>query len=137
MGKSITVETYIEAPIEKIWEYWTEPVHIQRWCHASDDWCAPRALNDLVVGGKFTTRMESTDGTIGFDFEGTYTDVKKNEKIEYVMADGRKVQIVFVKHDNGYKIIETFDPENENPPEMQQAGWQSILDNFKLYISTS
>ncbi len=136
MKTPITVETLINGPIEKIWEYWTAPEHIVNWCFASDDWCTPSATQDLTVGKEFTTRMESTDGKQGFDMKGTYTAIEENKLLEYVMEDGRKVKVEFVSADEaGYKIIETFDPEDENSPEMQRAGWQAILDNFKKYIT--
>ncbi len=136
MNQSITVETFIQAPIEKNWEYWTAPEHIQKWCAASDDWHAPHATNNLKVGGTFTTRMESKDGKQGFDFGGTYTTVEPHERIDYTMGDGRKVQVIFTKQDDGYKVTETFDPENENPLEIQRTGWQAILDNFKKYVTS-
>ncbi|MCX6780017.1 MAG: SRPBCC family protein [Candidatus Magasanikbacteria bacterium] len=135
MSEKITVETSIDAPIEKIWKYWNEPEHIKNWCNASSDWWVPTASNDLQVGGKFNTRMEASDGSFGFDFGGVYTIVTPYEEIEYNMSDGRNVSIKFIKVDNGYKIIESFDPENQNPPEMQKNGWQSILENFKKYIT--
>lgn len=134
MNQPITIKTHVQAPIEKIWEYWTEPEHIKQWNNASDDWCTPSAKNDLRVGGTFSVRMESKDGMNGFDFEGTYTSVEKHDKIAYIMSDGRKVHVVFTKQDDGYTITETFDPENENSLEMQKAGWQSILNNFKKYV---
>jgi len=141
MKPQITIETFIEAPIEKIWKYWTEPEHITKWCQASLDWHAPKATNDLRVGGTFTTRMEAKDlpagkagGSAGFDFGGTYDVVDEYKKIAYTIGDGRKVSIDFIPDGAGYKIIETFDAENENPIEMQRAGWQAILDNFKSYV---
>jgi uncharacterized protein YndB with AHSA1/START domain len=136
MRPQITVAVLINAPVEKIWKYWTEPEHIVQWCFASDDWCAPRAENDLRVDGTFKTRMEAKDGSGGFDFEGTYTAVEENKKIEYVMigADERKVSVRFEKQGDGYSVIETFDAEDENPLEMQKNGWQAILNNFKKYV---
>jgi uncharacterized protein YndB with AHSA1/START domain len=97
MKNPIIVETIINAPIEKIWRYWNEPEHIKNWCFASSDWCVPNATNDLRTGGKFSTRMESTDGKRGFDFNGVYTDVVEHKKIEYTIEDGRNVRVDFVK----------------------------------------
>ncbi len=131
--KSITVESIVNAPMEKVWKYWTAPEHITKWNFASDDWCAPRAENDLRKGGKFLCRMEAKDGSFGFDFEGIYDEVKLNERIAYSLADGRKVQIQFSSQGDSTKVTEIFDAETENPIEMQQAGWQMILDNFKRY----
>lgn len=130
----ITVEATINAPIEKVWECWTEPEHIMQWNNASDDWHTPKATNDLRDGGAFTARMEAKDGSVGFDFGGTYTKVIDQEQIDYVMSDGRKVSITFGGHDGHTHVSETFDPESENSPEMQRQGWQSIMDNFKKYV---
>jgi uncharacterized protein YndB with AHSA1/START domain len=130
---NITVETTVNAPVEKVWKYWTEPIHIKKWNSASDDWHTPFSENDLRVGGKFSSRMEAKDGSFGFDFGGVYDEVKLNEFISYTLGDGRKVEITFLHEENDTKIIQVFDPEKENPIEMQQEGWQSILINFKKY----
>jgi uncharacterized protein YndB with AHSA1/START domain len=134
---SITVETLIKAPIEKVWKYWNEPKHITKWCQASDDWHAPHAENDLKVNGKFKTTMAAKDGSMSFDFEGVYTNVQKDKVIEYTMADGRKVKITFSVQGDQVKVVETFEPENENPLEMQKGGWQAILNNFKKYTEAN
>lgn len=129
----ITVMAVIQAPVEKVWRYWTEPVHITKWNHASESWHAPRAENDLRVGGKFVTRMEAKDGSSGFDFGGVYDSVKQYEEISYSLGDGRKVDILFISQGNATKVIETFDAESTHSIEMQRAGWQAIMDNFKNY----
>lgn len=130
---TITVETTIKAPVEKVWEFWTKPEHITQWCQASDDWHAPYAENDVRVGGKFKTTMAAKDGSMSFDFEGVYVNVEQHKHIEYLIADGRKVSISFAKEGNETSVVESFEAENENSPEMQKGGWQAILDNFKKY----
>jgi uncharacterized protein YndB with AHSA1/START domain len=122
--KKATVRAVIQAPVEKVWKYWTEPEHITKWNQASDDWHAPRAENDLRVGGKFVTRMEAKDGSMGFDFGGTYDVVKLHEEISYTMGDGRKVEIIFTARGNETEVVETFDAEDIHPVEYQQAGWK-------------
>ncbi len=134
---TITVESLIAAPKEKIWEYWTAPEHIVHWNYAFDEWCTPAAKNDLHVGGRFKFRMEARDGSMGFDFEGTYTNIKLNEVIGYILDDGRNVKIDFVKQDDAVKVIENFEAETMNPVELQKGGWQSILDNFKKYVENN
>lgn len=132
----ITVQNNINAPIETVWECWTNPVHITKWNNASDDWHTPYAENDLRTGGRFKSTMASKDGTMSFDFEGEYTLVEQNKAIEYVMADGRKVGISFAATPSGVDVIESFDPETENSEEMQRVGWQAILNNFKKYVES-
>ena len=129
----ITIETTVEAPVEKVWKFWSEPRHIKKWNAASDDWFTPRAENDLRVGGKFVSRMEAKDGSFGFDFEGFYTAVKENEYIEYTLGDNRNVKIYFTANRNETKVVEIFEAEDTNAAEMQKAGWQAILNNFKKY----
>jgi len=131
--QTITIKAAVDAPIEKVWKYWTEPEHIKRWNSASEDWHTPIAENDLRVGGKFSSRMEAKDGSFGFDFGGIYDEVNLHEVIAYTIGDGRKVKITFTDSGSGTDIIETFEAESTNPIEMQQRGWQAILDNFKKY----
>ncbi len=132
--KVVTVETMVNAPIEKVWQYWTQPEHIMQWNNANDDWHTPRAENDVRPGGKFNIRMEAKDGSFGFDFAGVYDQVEEKKRIEYTMGDGRKVVVSFSEVEGGTHVIESFDAESENPVEMQRAGWQAILDNFKRHV---
>ncbi|WP_343306657.1 SRPBCC family protein [Chitinophaga niabensis] len=129
----ITVEATIQAPVEKVWKYWSEPTHIMNWCSASDDWHAPAATNDLRTGGKFSTTMAAKDGSFSFDFAGVYDEVTDHQYISYTMGDGRTVKISFSGEGNATKVVETFDPEEVNTRELQQGGWQAILNNFKKY----
>lgn len=129
----LTIEALIQCPVEKVWAYWTEPEHITQWNTASEDWHTPRAENDLRVGGSFSSRMEAKDGSFGFDFGGIYDNVRTNEHIAYTIGDGRQVKIDFTQEGSATRVVESFEAEGSNPPEMQQAGWQSILDNFKKY----
>ncbi|HEV7381258.1 MAG TPA: SRPBCC family protein [Dyadobacter sp.] len=129
----ITVETTVNAPVEKVWDYWTSPEHIVQWNSASDDWHTPKAENDPRTGGKFSSRMEARDGSFGFDFEGVYDEVQPGSLIVYSLGDGRQVRIIFEKQGDQTKVIESFDAEDQNPIDMQRAGWQAILDNFKKH----
>ena len=136
-SKTITVDTAINASIEKVWEMWNNPEHIVGWNFASDDWECPKAENDLRVGGELKVRMAAKDGSDGFDFVGKYTNIIENELIEYVLDDGRKVSITFVDLMGHTTVSETFDMENKNSRAMQEAGWQAILNNFKEYVESN
>ena len=125
INEAITVQAVVNANVEKVWKFYTEPEHIMKWNNASGDWHTPRAENDLRVGGRFLFRMEAKDGSAGFDFEGTYEKVNENELISYVMDDGRKVEIVFAKDGQKTRASMAFDTENTNPIEMQRSGRQA------------
>ncbi len=135
--ETIIIEVFINASIEKVWDYWTNPKHIKTWCFASEDWHSTRAENDLKVGGKFLTRMEAKDGSFGFDFEGIYDSIQTYKNMIYTLLDDRKVTVDFEKTENGVKIIENFEEESENTLELQKQGWQAILNNFKTYVENN
>lgn len=129
----ITVRETVNVAIDDVWRLWSDPNHITQWNNASDDWHTPKAENDLKTGGKFTFTMAARDGSVSFDFGGTYTNVIVNELIEYILEDDRKVKVYFKPLGNSTEIIEEFEPESENTLELQEMGWQAILTNFKKY----
>ena len=137
MNTKITVQANINAPLKKVWNYYTNPEHIIHWNFASDDWCCPHAENDLRVGGIYNARMEAKDGSFGFDFEAIYTAIEFQKSFIYEM-DGREVIVTFDKNDLGKTIVNiSFDSENDNSLELQKNGWQAILNNFKNYVERS
>lgn len=131
--EQITIQTTVNAPIKKVWDLWKDPEHIVKWNSASEDWHTTRAENDLRVGGKFLSRMEAKDGSFGFDFGGIYDEVVLHKRIAYTLEDGRKVETDFRQNDSKTMIVTIFDAETENSIELQQNGWQAIMDNFKSY----
>ncbi len=133
----ITVQAIVNASPEKVWEYWTKPEHIIKWNNASDDWHTTKSENDLTPGGKFSSRMEAKDGSFGFDFWGIYDVVKPNEYIEYTLGDGRKAWIDFTPEGNNTNVVTKFEAEETNSVELQQGGWQAILNNFKKYTEAN
>jgi uncharacterized protein YndB with AHSA1/START domain len=129
----ITVEAIIEAPIDIVWDFWTKPEHVQHWNFASPDWHCPKATSDFTVGGEFHYIMAAKDGSVDFDFCGTFTKILDRSFIEIFLEDGRELNIQFESEGDHTRIIETFEPEEVNSIELQRQGWQSILNQFKFY----
>ena len=129
----ITIEAEVNAPVEKVWSSWTSPEHITQWNHASDDWHCPEAEYDARTGGKFSATMAAKDGSFSFDFCGIHSAVKENSIIESEMGDGRKMKVVFESKGDKTLVTESFEAEGTNSLELQRAGWQMILNNFKKY----
>jgi uncharacterized protein YndB with AHSA1/START domain len=136
MKKIISITALVHNDLKKSWESYTLPQHVIQWNFASDDWQCPSASNSLSVGGKYIARMEAKDGSFGFDFEAIYDEVIIEEKLAYTMPDGRKATITFEQIENNTRVEVSFNAEMENPIEMQQDGWQAILNNFKKYTET-
>jgi uncharacterized protein YndB with AHSA1/START domain len=132
----ITVEALVLAPLNKVWNAYTTPADIKLWNAASDDWHTTESKIDLRIGGSFSSRMEAKDGSFGFDFAGTYTNVVNNELIEYMFGE-RRVRVEFSHQQSGILVRVTFDPETEHPIEEQQQGWQAILNRFKNHVESS
>ena len=133
----ITVSTRVEAGIGQVWSCFTEPVHIMQWNQASPDWHCPASTNDLRPGGKFSSTMAAKDGSFSFDFWGIYDEVDTHKKIAYTLGDGRKADVLFQDNGNSTAITVHFEPESQNSLELQQAGWQAILDSYKKYTEGS
>ena len=133
----ITVEVTVNASLEKAWDYFTLPEHLTQWNFASEDWHCPKASSDLRTGGKFSATMAAKDGSMSFEFGGTYDEVLKHKKIAYTMGDDRKVEVIFSSNNNSTQVVETFEAESENSIELQKSGWQAILTNFKKYTEAN
>jgi uncharacterized protein YndB with AHSA1/START domain len=130
----VTVQAIIKAPINKVWEYWTNPAHIVHWNFASADWHCPNATNNLEISGEFHYLMAAKDGSVSFDFWGTYQAIEINKQIDILLGDGRKMEVSFEETTEGTQLTERFEPETMNAVELQKTGWQLILDNFKSYV---
>jgi uncharacterized protein YndB with AHSA1/START domain len=137
MTNKITIHANIQSDVKKVWDYYTKPEHITQWNFADASWHCPSATNDMRVGGQYVARMEAKDGSFGFDFGATYDEVINGEKFTYSMPNGRQVSVLFKKSGSVTEVIVTFDPENQNPIEMQKNGWQAILNNFKKYVEAN
>ncbi len=133
MAQPITITTLVAKPLDQVWDTWTDPAHITQWNAASDDWHCPEATNDLRTGGRFSSTMAARDGSFRFDFAGVYDEVRPQALIAYTMEDGRTCRVHFATEGGATRVTETFDPESQNPVDMQRAGWQAILDRFKAY----
>ena len=134
----IKIEITILKPVQKVWDFFTEPDHITQWNFASDEWTCSSAQNDLQVGGIFNYRMEMKDEDFGFDYRGSYDEIIPLQKIKYHLDDGRKVEVLFEKVDeNTTQVTQTFEPDPQQPELMQREGWYSILDNFHKHVENN
>ena len=129
----IIVQTNVDAPIARVWTAYTTPEDIVKWNAASDDWHTPRASVDLREGGAFSSHMEAKDGSVGFDFAGTYTRIVPHKLIGYAFGD-RQAEVEFLDGKKGVTVRVTFDAEETHSVEQQRGGWQAILENFKRYV---
>jgi len=135
-NNQIIIHAIVNAPIEKVWDSYTNPKHIVNWNFADPSWHCPSAENDMRIGGTYKARMEARDGSFGFDFEAAYLDIVDGKSFSYGLGD-RFVKVEFKDLNGQAEVVITFDPENENPIELQKNGWQAILNNFKSYTENN
>jgi uncharacterized protein YndB with AHSA1/START domain len=136
MATKITIEAIVNAPVDKVWDYWTKPEHIIHWNFADPSWQCPKVENNVCVGGKYGARMEAKDGSFGFDFNYVYDRVVLQQELSFTMEDGRKASTFFESKGDVTHVSTTFETENENPVDLQKFGWQAILNNFKSYTES-
>lgn len=136
MATKISITALIHTPLAELWDKWTKPEHITQWNFAHESWQYPKAENDLRVGGKYMARMEAKDGGFCFNFEAVYDVVKFQEESSYTMGDGRTATTIFEKKGESTQVTTSFNAETQNPVEMQEQGWQAILNNFKKYAES-
>lgn len=132
----ISIETEVKATPAQVWDAWVTPEDITRWNFAIDEWCCPSAEINFEVGGAFKYRMAAKDGSMAFDFEGTFIKVIPQNAIHFALGDNRVVTVEFIETATGVRVVETFDAEDEHSAEMQKQGWQSILNNFKKHVES-
>lgn len=133
--EKLTVQATITAKKQTVWDYYTLPEHITQWNFADPSWHCPTASNNLTVGGKYFARMEAKDGSFGFDFEAVYTEIQPGNSFTYVFGE-RYATVSFQETQEQTEVTLVFDPETENPLELQKQGWQAILNHFKKYVET-
>ncbi len=132
----IKIDVLVEGTLEHAWNCFTQPEHIVNWNAASEDWCCPSAHSDLKAGGSFSYRMEARDGSMGFDFSGKFNEVDFQRHILILLDDNRSLEVWFEAVDGGIRVTEEFEAENMNPVELQQQGWQAILNSYKNYCQS-
>jgi len=132
----ITVQATIGADAQKVWDYYNNPKHIIQWNFADPSWHCPSAVNEMRIGGTYIARMEAKDGSFGFDFEAVYSHIEEGKNFTYSFG-GRTASVQFNDLGKQTEVLVTFDPESENPIELQKSGWQAILNNFKNYTENN
>jgi uncharacterized protein YndB with AHSA1/START domain len=152
---AIVVERIFDAPIDLIWQLWTQPEHFKHW-YGPADFRVVAAEVDLRVGGQHLICMEKTDGSMKFWTVGEYTEIIPHERLVYTdsMADetGRillpaefgmpdeypiktVVTVLLEDLDGRTKMVMTHAgvPANE---EGASAGWEQAFDKLIAYTET-
>lgn len=134
----IAVQALLRCSPTRAWAAYTEPQSITQWNFAAPEWHCPWAENDLRVGGVLRSRMEARDGSMGFDFEGTYTEVKPLQRLAYALGTERRVVVEFRDRGNGHtEVTVSFTPDPAHPAEFQLGGWQAILNHYKAHAESA
>ena len=76
------VERIFDAPVNVIWQMWTEPEHFKNW-YGPRGFTVPVAEMDVRIGGKHLFGMASPDGTMKMWSTGEYTQIVPNERLVY------------------------------------------------------
>jgi uncharacterized protein YndB with AHSA1/START domain len=58
--KDIVITRVFDAPLELVWNAWTDPAQVERWW-GPKDWTCPLCKIDLREGGRFLFGMQAPD----------------------------------------------------------------------------
>ncbi len=131
---SIKVAIIVNESLEKVWECWTHPEHIEEWHNPSDSWYVSDVQIDFKEGGEFKIKMAAMDKSGQGDFTGRYTKIEPHQKIIFTLDDERKVVVNFEERPEGILITEQFEASPHQPRAVQDQSWQAILRSFKDYV---
>ena len=81
---AVVIERSFDAPVELVWQMWTDPRHFRRW-YGPDGATIPVAQMDVQVGGDRLVCMEvpTPNGAMRMWFAGEYLEVVENERLVY------------------------------------------------------
>ena len=82
--EAIVIERTFDAPVDVIWQLWTQPDHFKQW-YGPDGLAISVAELDVRVGGKHTVCMEGETpyGFMKIWTTGEYTEVIPNKRLVY------------------------------------------------------
>ena len=87
---AVVIERTFDAPIDLIWQMWTQPEHFKRW-YGPKGFSVPVAEMDVRVGGKrlVCMEMQTPDRNTKMWFTGEYREVTPTKRLVYTdsMAD--------------------------------------------------
>jgi uncharacterized protein YndB with AHSA1/START domain len=133
-AKTITIIRLFDAPRALVFECWLKPEHLLHWYSAGGGWTTPHARTDARKGGRFNIGFAGPDGKTGFDFTGTYDEVKAPERLVFTIDDGRPVTVDFADQDGKTLVTLTLTLETTHSEEQQRHGWSAMLDNLNTYL---
>jgi len=79
---AIVIERVFDAPVDFIWQMWTDPEHFKKW-YGPKGFSIPVADMDLSVGGKRLVGMASPDGSRKMFTSGEHKEIVQNERLVY------------------------------------------------------
>jgi len=146
--EAVVIERTFDAPVELIWQLWTQPEHFKHW-YGPAGFTVPVAEMDVRVGGKHLFCMETSDGSMKMWSTGEYTEVVPNVRLVYTesMADehgnvmngehpATTIVTVLLEDVGGRtKMVMTHAgvPTNEGGA---SAGWEQAFAKLATYVET-
>lgn len=141
----LRLERLLDAPPERIFAAWTDPVVLRRWWAAEPDWTTPEASTDVRVGGRYRLSMRDTTGTVR-SVTGEYLEVDPPRRLVYTWAwethdhasTGSEVTVVtvdFVPEGSATRVVlEQRGFADEADRDEHNQGWRGCLDNLEQRV---
>jgi uncharacterized protein YndB with AHSA1/START domain len=141
----LRIERVLDAPPERIFAAWTDPVVLRRWWASQPDWSAADASTDVRVGGHYRLSMRDADGGVR-SVAGEYIEVDPPRRLRYTWAweshgDSEEVgartliTVEFVAEGAGTRVVlEQRGFTTELDRDDHDRGWHGCLDSLERRV---
>ena len=151
---AVVIERTFDAPVDFIWQMWTQPEHFKSW-YGPQGFTVPVANMELRVGGKRLICMASPDGSMKMWTTGEYTEIVPNERLVYTESpadeDGNVVspsamgmpeeypattEVIVVLEDLGGRTKMVMTHAGVQASSGAGGGWNQAFDKLADHIET-
>lgn len=136
--RELSITRVFNAPRHLVFEAWTNPEHLKRWC-APHDFDIPTAEGELKPGGAWRSSMRKSDGTL-LKMGGTYREIVPNERLVFTHAwdeetggSGHETVVTLTFDDQDGKTLMHFHQANFATKESRdghEGGWTQCFDRL-------
>ena len=138
---SVVLSRVIKAPVEKVYQAWTDPAQLKLWFSPNVRWKTPLIESDPKPGGVHSIIMRHSDGD-KMQIAGRYVEATPNSRISFtwqsgdgLMTEESLVTIELREVPEGTEITLTHERlQDQNTKEQVSGGWSGCLEMLEAFF---